>query len=108
MVKEAVGERAAELFVEEYEHEGDPGSFFGEPVGIAFAVAFQQSVRLHFAEVVAKLIQSVSVGGDTERCKRGGVDVFARPASFLRRIGNDDAAHLLLAFLEALHKDAVV
>ena len=31
MVKEAVGEWAAKLFVEEHEHEGDLGSFVGEP-----------------------------------------------------------------------------
>ncbi len=40
MVKEAVGEGSAKLFVEEYEHECDLGAFFGEPVGITFAVAF--------------------------------------------------------------------
>jgi hypothetical protein len=51
VVKEAVGEWAAELFVEEHEHEGDPGSFVGEPAGVAFAIAFRQPVRFHFAEI---------------------------------------------------------
>ncbi len=81
MVKEAVGQRAAELFVEEHEHEGDLGSFVGEPVGIAFAVAFQQSVRFEFAEIVARLIESVSVGSDSEGSKHGGVDGFCSPAT---------------------------
>ena len=79
MVKEAIGEGAAELFMEEHEQEGDLGSFLGEPVGIAFAVAFQQSVRFQFAEIVAKLIESVSVGSDSEGSKHGGVDVFCSP-----------------------------
>ena len=81
MVKEAVGKRAAELFMEEREHEGDLGSFLGEPVGIAFAVAFQQCVRFQFAEIVAKSIESVSVGSDSEGSKHGGVDVFCSPAT---------------------------
>ena len=81
MVKEAVGEWAAELFVEEHEHEGDPGSFVGEPAGVAFAVAFQQPVRFHFAEIVAKLIQAVAIGGYAERCEYGFMDVFGPPAT---------------------------
>jgi hypothetical protein len=44
--------------VEEHEHEGDLGSFAGEPIGITFAVAFEQPVRFHFAEVVAELIRA--------------------------------------------------
>ena len=52
MVEKTVGERAAELFVEEHKQEGDFGSFFGEPVGIAFGIAFLQSVGFQFAEIV--------------------------------------------------------
>ena len=81
MVKEAVGEWAAKLFVEEYEHEGDLGSFVGEPVGVAFTVALQQSVSFHFAEVVTELIESVAISGDAEGCEHSGVDVFGSPAT---------------------------
>src|SRR3974377_870870 len=81
MVEQAVGKRAAELFVEEHEHEGDLGSFAGEPVGITFAVAFQQSVRFEFAQIVAKLIESVLVGSDSESSKHSGVNVFRSPAT---------------------------
>ena len=81
MVKEAVGEWAAKLFVEEHEDEGDLGSFVGEPVGITFAVAFQQPVRFHFPEVVAELIQSVAIGGHAEGCEYGAVDVLGSPAT---------------------------
>ena len=81
MVKEAVCEWAAKLFVEEHKHEGDLGAFVGEPVGITFAVAFQQPVRFHFPEIVAELIQSVAIGSDTEGCEHGVVDVFGSPAA---------------------------
>jgi hypothetical protein len=63
VVKEAVGEWAAELFVEEHEHEGDPGSFVG------------------FAEIAAKLIQTVAIGGYAEGCEYCVVDVFGSPAT---------------------------
>jgi hypothetical protein len=81
MVKEAVGEGSANLFVEEHEHKGDPGSFPGEPVGIALAVTLQQSVAFHLPEIVAKLIQAVTVGGESECRQDGGVDVFGPPAT---------------------------
>jgi hypothetical protein len=81
VVKEAVGEWAAELFVEEHEHEGDPGSFVGEPAGVAFAIAFRQPVRFHFAEIAAKLIQTVAIGGYAEGCEYCVVDVFGSPAT---------------------------
>ena len=60
VVKEAVGERAAESLVEQDEREGDLGALAGEPVGVAFAIPLDQSVRLHFAEIVAELIQPVA------------------------------------------------
>jgi hypothetical protein len=72
---------AAELFVEEHEHEGDPGSFVGEAAGVAFAIAFRQPVRFHFAEIAAKLIQTVAIGGYAEGCEYCVVDVFGSPAT---------------------------
>jgi len=42
MVKEAVGERAAELFVEEDEEQRDLGSFLSRAIGVAFSVAGEQ------------------------------------------------------------------
>ena len=40
-VEEAVGQGAADALVEEDEHQGDAGTFVGEPVGITGAVALQ-------------------------------------------------------------------
>ena len=80
VVKQAVGEGAAELFVKEDECQGDAGPFVGQPVGVAFAVALQQSMRFQFAEIVAKLIETVAVGGEAEGGEESGVDVFGSPA----------------------------
>ena len=80
-MKQAVGERAAELFVEEDEHQGDFGPFVGEPVGVASAIALKQSVSFHLAEIVAKLIQPIASRGEVEGGEQGGVDVFGPPAT---------------------------
>ena len=46
MVKGAVGKRAAELLVEEDEQQRDFDSFLCQAIGIAFAVAGEQPMRL--------------------------------------------------------------
>lgn len=61
VVEEAVGQGTADAFVEDDEQEGDPDPFFGKPVEAAVAVALEESVGLHLAEVVAQLIQSVGL-----------------------------------------------
>ena len=48
VVKEAVGQRAAELLVEPDEGKGDFGALTCEPVSIAFAIPLNQSMRLAF------------------------------------------------------------
>lgn len=66
VMKETVGQRPAELFVEEHEQERGPGSFVAEPVGVAVAVAFDQAVGFHFAQIVAELIEPITILGETE------------------------------------------
>jgi hypothetical protein len=44
MVKEAVGERAAELLMKENEQKCDLCSLLGEAIGVAFSVASEQSM----------------------------------------------------------------
>ncbi len=51
-VEHAVGERAADAFVKEHEEQGGAGAFVGEAIGIAPAIALQQSVGFHLAQVV--------------------------------------------------------
>ena len=46
MMKEAVGERSAELFVEEDKEQCDFAPFVCEAVGIMFSVAGEQSMSL--------------------------------------------------------------
>jgi hypothetical protein len=56
VVEAAVGERAAQAFVEEQEEERDVNAFGGETIGVAGAVALQQPVAFELAQVVAELI----------------------------------------------------
>jgi hypothetical protein len=56
VVEAAIGERAAQAFVEEQEEERDLNAFGGETIGVAGAVALQQSVAFELAQVVAELV----------------------------------------------------
>ena len=60
VVKEAIGEGAAKLLVEQDEGEGHFGALAGEAVSIAFAIPGKQAMRLHFAEIVAELVQPIA------------------------------------------------
>ena len=51
--KEAVSEGTADALVKEDEEQGNTGAFVSEAVDVALAVALQQSVGLHLAQVVA-------------------------------------------------------
>ena len=63
LVMEAtVGQRAAELLVEEEEQECDLHAFGGEPVSVAGTITFEQAVTFEFAQIVAELIETVSLG----------------------------------------------
>ena len=54
-VEQAVGERAADAFVEENKQECCLVAFGCEAVGITLAVAFDEPVSFHLPEVVAQL-----------------------------------------------------
>ena len=56
VVEAAIGERAAQAFVEEQEEERDLNAFGGETIGVAGAVALQQPVAFELAQVVAELV----------------------------------------------------
>ena len=73
VMKPAVGKRAAELLVEEEEQERDLHAFGGEPVSVAGTITFEQTVAFEFAQIVAELVQPVSIGGRVKRhwCNNG-------------------------------------
>ena len=71
VVEAAVGERAAEAFVEEQKKQGDLNPLGGETVGVAGAVTLQQPVALQLAQVVAQLVEAVGAVGEVEG-GRGG------------------------------------
>src|SRR5882724_9189067 len=81
VVKEAIGQRSAKLLVEQDERKGDFGAFTGEPVGVAFAIPLDQPMRLHFAEIVAELIQAIARGSDSVGGQDGLVDLPCSPTA---------------------------
>ena len=55
--------------------------FGGEAVGVAGAVALDQSVTLELAQIVAQLVQTVSLFGEMEGGEDGLVDLLGGPAA---------------------------
>src|SRR5438105_8324895 len=81
VVEAAVGERAAEAFVEEQKKQGDLNPLGGKTVGVAGAVTLQQPVALQLAQVVAQLVEAVGAVGEVEGGEDGMVDLLGRPAA---------------------------
>src|SRR5882757_10137524 len=81
VMEAAVGERAAEPFVEEEEEQRNLNPLGGQTVGIAGAVTLQQPVALELAQVVAELVEAVGAVGEVEGGEDGVVDLLGRPAA---------------------------
>ena len=83
VVEAAVSERAAEAFVEEQKEQRNLNSLGGETVGVAGAVALQQTVALELAQVVTELVEAVGSLGEVEGGEDGVVDLLGRPAAYV-------------------------
>ena len=57
VMEAAMGERAAEPFVEEEEEQGHLDAFRGEAVGVSGSITLQQTVTFELAQVVAQLVE---------------------------------------------------
>src|SRR5438045_7570493 len=90
MVEAAVGEWAAEPFVEEQKEQGDLYPFCGETVGVAGSVALQQPVGFELAKVVAELVQAVGSLGEVEGSEDGVVDLLGGPPADLSAAVQED------------------
>ena len=77
----AVGDRSAEPFMEEQKEQGDLDTFGGETVGVTGTVALDQSVPFELAQVVAQLVQAVSLIGEIECGEDGLVDLLGGPTA---------------------------
>ena len=66
VMEAAMGERAAEPFVEEEEEQGYLDTFRGKAVGVSGSIALQQPVAFELAQVVAELVQAVGPVGEVE------------------------------------------
>jgi hypothetical protein len=77
MVKEAVGERTADPFMEEDEEEADLDAFVSKVIGVVMAIAHDQSSGFHLSEIIPELCDRVvvcreSVGCEDPLVKRDG------------------------------------
>jgi hypothetical protein len=81
MMETAVSQRTTEALVEEQEQECDLHAFGGEPVGVSAAIAFEQTVTFEFAQIVAELVQLVSMGRKLERGEDGFMDLVGGPTA---------------------------
>jgi len=81
VMEPAVGEGAAEALVEEQEQERHLHAFGGEPVSVVGTVAFEQGVAFEFAQIVAELVQPVSMSRKLKRTENSLVDLLGSPAA---------------------------
>ena len=81
VVEAAIGERAAQAFVEEQEEERDVESFGRQAVGVTASIALQQAMPFELAQIIAKLVECVIVPGELEGGEDGFVDLCGRPAA---------------------------
>src|SRR6516165_2164280 len=72
MVKQRVGQRPADALLEQDEHGGHALTLVREAVTVPSAIAFQQAVALHLAQVIAELGEGVLL----RREAKGGLDRF--------------------------------
>ena len=68
-LEEAVGHRTADALMEKHKEQGRAGSLVSGTIGITPAIAFEQPVAFHLAQVIPELGEGVTFGGETEACK---------------------------------------
>ena len=83
MVEETVGQGTAEALVEKEEQKRDFDAFLGEAIGVVVSVASEELVGLHFTQVIAELIEPVTIGRKMKAGKHGLVDLGGPPTSHL-------------------------
>lgn len=66
VMESTFGERTTEALVKEQEEESDGNAFGGKAIGLAAAMASEQSVAVKLAQVVAELVQCVLFRGKLE------------------------------------------
>ena len=80
VMEAAMGERAAEPFVEEEEEQGHLDTFRGEAVGVSGSIPLQQTVAFELAQVVAQLVETVALVREVEGGEDGLVDLLGGAA----------------------------
>ena len=63
VVEETMGQGSADALMKQHKEQGRAGALVGQTIGVASAVAFEQAVGFHLAQVIAELGEGVAVGG---------------------------------------------
>ena len=106
MVKECVGQWAADALLKQDEHGGHFDPFVGEPVRVTSALALKEAVCSQLSYVVAELGEGIRVRGESERLEDRGVDLGGAPGGELRSAMEEDlhqAKHARVVDLDARH-----
>src|SRR5437867_9682897 len=80
MMKEAVGKWSADALMEQDEQESCLDALFGEAVAITPAIALQEAMGFHLADVVPELGQGVALVGQAVGSQYRLMDVVGAPA----------------------------
>jgi hypothetical protein len=81
VVEAAIGEGAAESFMEEQKQERNVNAFGRQPVGVATAITLQKAMAFQLAQILAELVESVRFRGQLKRSENCLVNLFGRPAA---------------------------
>jgi hypothetical protein len=79
-MEQRVGQRPADPFVEQDDHERGSGAVGGKAVAVGTPDALQQTASFHLAEVVAELRERVRAGGKAEGSEDGLMDIGGPPS----------------------------
>ena len=66
--------------MKQHEEQGDLAAFVGEPIGVAGAVALDEAVGCHFAQIVTQLGEGIRRGREGERRENRLMKLWRRPA----------------------------
>lgn len=83
VMKERVGQWAADAFVEQDEQGSHFGALLGEVIRVAPALAFEEAVGAQLADVVAQLGEGIRLWGDPKGLEHGAVHLGGAPAGEL-------------------------